>query len=313
MSSQESPPALHPPGEDAAALRWRIPHGGPRSSLRYALLQIAFAAVVVGLLVVFLAPPDSSRNLLLASMAIAGVLAVLQGMRHWRQAQGPANVWLDHAGLHWYDAGHRQQTLPRSAAHSFYLGADAQTHRPRASLTLLLDEGFLSQPIELHPPADEARVRQWLGSRWSLREVNELPTAERVTLPLVSLRDTQEQRWYLEGSLTQLRQLADKWSELAKTPPPPVGARPRQIDLHLGDDALQLAIGPHTWVESQLFAVSPHVLAELAAQLHTHLRALAPSSDQPSPSDAPFPEFEIPLVADTGHHWRLVFNENEVE
>jgi hypothetical protein len=285
------------PGEDVAALRWRIPEGRRQASLRSSLLRIGFATVIVGFLVIFLTPQESHRGLILATFAIAGIMALGQVVRAMRDASGPANVWLDDSGLHWRDAAGREQVLPRSQARSFYLGRDQQTQRDLDSLTLMLDDNFMSQPIELHPPADESRVRHWLDSRWSLPETKSLPQEGTVRLALVSEIDNHEQHWYLEGSRARLVQLAAIWQEAAGLPLPPPGARPKQVKLELGNDLVELAVSRHTWLDEGLFAATPEVLRELSEALEEKLS---------SPEN--FEEFILPVVTDTGHHWKIVVN-----
>lgn len=282
---------------ESGELRWRIPEGRRRASLRFSLIQIGFATVVVGVMITFLTPAENHRGLLGATIAIALFLALVQLGRAFWESRKPPNVWLDHVGLHWRDAAGREQMLPRSLAQRFYVGTDVQTQRELPSLTLLLSDGFLSQPIELHPPASETQVRRWLESRWSLDEAKSLPLERDVTIPMVSEIDVPNQHWYLEGKIERLTELAATWEDAAKWPLPPPGARPQQIRLQLNDDIVFLSVSPHTWIDHQLFAATPGVLRQLAGEIKAKLAASETS-----------PEFKIPLVTDTGHHWKLVFN-----
>src|SRR4051812_9711345 len=92
-------------------LRWRIPEGRLRVSLRFALLRIALATVAVGFLVLFLMPAEVHSGLMTAAIIIALILTAIELLRAWREASGPANVWLDAAGVHWLDARGQEQSL----------------------------------------------------------------------------------------------------------------------------------------------------------------------------------------------------------
>jgi hypothetical protein len=277
-------------------LRWRIPEGRNRVSLRFALVQIAFATVIVGLLVLFLTPGEAHQGLLTATIVIALLLAAVQIVRSVRDAQGLPNVWLDDAGLHWRDAAGREQSLSRSLAQSFRIGHDEETRRELASLTLVLEEGFVSQPVELHAPADEPRVRKWLMQRWSLPETASLPDDPLVRIGVASERDMHKQHWFFRGDLQGLAQLAAVWSDAARWPLPPVGARPKQMEIELDGESLLLAVAPHTWIDRHLFSATPELLRQLAGEIEAKL-----------PLGSSLADFEIPLVTDTGHHWRLIF------
>lgn len=277
-----------------AVLAWRIPEGHGRASLRFALTQIAFVSVVVGLLIVFLAATETHTGLLTATIVIAVALAAVQIFRAWRESSRPPNVWLDDAGLHWRDRQGGEQLLPRNLVRGFIIGHDQETRRNLASLTLLLDGDFLSQPIELHAPADEAAVRQWLRDRWSQAEAT-LPVPHRRPLKLHSEFDFQRQFWLLEGERVELESLALTWLDAANIPLPPLGGRPKQWELDFDSEPLTLAIAPHTWLDSGYLSATPETLRHLAREIQGHLL-----------TDKPPPEFEIPLTTDSGHHWRII-------
>jgi hypothetical protein len=277
-----------------AALSWRIPEGSGRTSLRFALTQIAFVTVVVGTLIIFLTPAQAQSGLLAATMAIALALAAVQTFRAWGAASGPPNVWLDDAGLHWRDRSGAEQLLARTLIRGFQIGHDEETRRDLASLTLVLAGDFLSQPVELHAPADEARVRQWLQERWSLAEAG-VPESPRRSLGVFSELDFQRQIWLLEGARPELMSLAQAWSEAASVPLPPLGGRPKQWELDFDGAPLTLAIAPHTWLDDGYLSATPEMLRHLAGEVSRQLSA-----------DKPQAEFEIPLAADSGHRWRIL-------
>ena len=276
------------------ALSWRIPEGRSQRSLRFALTQIAFVTVVVGFLIIFLTPAEAHSGLLTATIAIAVALAAIQTFRAWRGASGPPNVWLDDAGLHWRDRSGAEQLLARTLVRGFQIGHDQETRRDLASLTLVLAEDFVSQPVELHAPADEAGVRQWLKERWSLNETR-VPETPRRPLGVFSELDFQRQIWLLEGDRPELEALAETWSKAANVPLPPLGGRPKQWELDFDGEPLTLAIAPHTWLDSGYLSATPETLRHLADKVRRHLSA-----------DKPKPELEIPLTTDSGHHWRIL-------
>lgn len=280
-------------------LAWRIPEGRARVSLRFALIQIALASVVVALLVLLLTPAEDHRGLLSATIAIALVLAAYQVWRDRREASGPANVWLDDAGLHWRDRSGAEQLLPRSLVRGFLIGHDEETRRDRRSLTLLLEGEFLSQPIELHDPANEGRVERWLAEEWSIAEAI-APKLPRYPLAIYSELDFQQQIWLLEGDRTELAALADLLLKAAQTSPPPLGARPKQWELDFEGAPLTLAVSSHTWLDTGYFSASSETLRHLAEQILL----------EPPPAGAS-PDREIFLKTDSGHRWRIVVAQPE--
>ena len=280
-------------------LAWRIPEGRSRVSLRFALTQIALVSVVVGLLVLLLTPAASHRGLLAATIAIALALAAFQLWRAWREARGPANVWLDDAGLHWRDRRGAEQLLARSLVRGFLIGHDEETRRDRASLTLLLEGDFLSQPVELHEPADESRVKRWLAERWSIAEAS-APKPPRYPLAIYSELDFQQQIWLLEGDRTELAAFADLLLKAAQTSLPPLGARPKQWELDFEGEPLTLAVSPHTWLDTGYFSASPETLRHLAQRI----------CEEPFIETA-VPNVEVSLKTDSGHHWRIVVAQPE--
>jgi hypothetical protein len=276
----------------AASLRWRIPEGRGRFSLRFYLVQIALVTVFVGMLVIFLTPAEAQTGLLAASIAIALVLVAAQLIAHRQDASGPVNVWLYDTGLHWRGFRGSEHVLPRSLIQSFYVGHDEETRRDRLSLTLLLEGGFVSQPVELFPPGDAAAVRSWLEQRWLLHETRTLPADAEVQLAVTSEFDLQRQIWRIEGFKTGLTELVETFRNAAEIAVPPVGARPMQIVLEMQGQTMALAVTSSTWIEEDFFAATPETLRSLSEEIQSKLGAGA----EP---------FELPLVADTGHHWRI--------
>jgi hypothetical protein len=263
-------------------------------SLRFALLQIALATVAVGLLVVFLTPAEFHAGLMSAAITIALLLAAIQLFNAWRESHKPHNVWLDDAGLHWLDAQGSEQMLPRELARGYLIGRDAETRRDLPSLTFVLEGGFVSQPVEIHAPADQASVRRCLSERWSLAEA-EAPAVRRLPLAIYSELDFQRQKWLLQGECHEFQALASAWLQAAELPLSPTGARPLQVEYAFDGDPITLAVSTHTWLDDGYFSVSPQTLRRLADEIGRRV----------SGSTAPT-TFEIPLAMDSGHQWRML-------
>jgi hypothetical protein len=257
-------------------------------------LRIALSTVAVGFLVLFLTPAEVHSGLMTAAIAIAVCLIVIELVRYWRETTKPANVWLDDAGLHWLDAQGGEQLLSRSLLRSYLIGHDEETRRDLASLTFVLDGGFLSQPVELHPPAEPLQVKEWLENRWALSASSGLPP-ERTTSEVYSELDLHDQRWLLEGDRDPFERLAQTFSELAKWPLPPPGARPRQMELEFAGQGMTLAVSPHTWLDGHYFSVSPETLQLLAEEITLYLKA-SPAAEHR----------DVELEMDSGHHWRII-------
>src|SRR5262245_20251457 len=130
------------------SLRWRIPPEGDPRDLRLKLAQTGLATVVCALVLLVAAPPEVLGFGLVTLIPVTIGLAFWQWRRYRRSLEGPANTWLDEAGLHWLDATGYERTLPRAGVTGFRIAIEEDTLRPVPALTLNLEGGRESQPLE---------------------------------------------------------------------------------------------------------------------------------------------------------------------
>src|SRR4029453_4894819 len=82
-------------------LRGRIPPEGAPRILRLKLTQTALATVVCMLALLVAAPREALGIGLVGLVPVSIGIAYWQWRRYWRSLEGPANPWLDAAGVHW--------------------------------------------------------------------------------------------------------------------------------------------------------------------------------------------------------------------
>ncbi|MEX2173378.1 MAG: hypothetical protein WD872_03390 [Pirellulaceae bacterium] len=216
---------------DPHALRWRIPPTGDPGLLRLGLVQIGLGAVVCALILLVAAPREMLGPALLALIPLAVFAAYRKWSKYQQSLAGSDNVWIDQAGVHWLDGAGRQQTFVRESVQAFRLACEEDTLRPVPSLTLYLAGGFESQPLELHPPADEDEVRRLFTSEWSLPERPATASLGSeldydLAIDVYSECHDEFQEWHWEGSRAALTELFDIVAEVAQLPLPPTGAKP---------------------------------------------------------------------------------------
>src|SRR5262245_60226589 len=275
-------------------LSWRIPTTGDPRLLRFQLAQVGLATIVAAL-VLFVAAPREWLGWALAGLIPLGILVAYRRWRIYQQSlAGPDNVRLDDSGLHWQDAGGREQLLARSSVEGFRIGHEEDTLRQLPALTLHLAGGFESQPLELHPPATEDAVRKELSDGWHLPErkqaVRSLDYDRAVDVYSECHDDFQE--WHWEGTREQLAEFfAAVGCAATDLPPPPPGAKPPQrVILARRREPLRVRIS-HASVpqfEFDLLSGPAELLQHIAGQAGKQL------SDAPTPSDH---KFDVPLAA----------------
>jgi hypothetical protein len=258
----------------ADELRWRIPTSGDPRVLKLALARVLLGTVVCTLVLLVAAPSEWLAASLVALLPLTLFLAYRQWRSHQLSLAGPDNVRLDPAGLHWTDPAGGEQTLPRALAVGFRIQAEPDTLRPVEALTLYLDGGFESQPIELHSPATAEAVRNLLDADWRLAERESESTSQSLAYDLAidvySECHEEHQQWHLEGNqaaLTELFQEIDRAAEQLPLAPP--GAKPAQRVLLLRRrEASELVVARDrvTHVEHDRICGTAEVLAELARQ-----------------------------------------------
>ena len=213
-----------------AALSWRIPTSDDSGWLRFSLAQIGLAGVVCALIFLVTLPAVWLGPALIGLVVVSVILLASRWHRHQRAHSGPDNVWLDPDGLHWVDAGGQQQTFARGTVRGFRIGHEADTLRSLPALTLVLEAGFESQPIELHPPASEEAVRQFLKEQWQLPESQAVERSAATldydqAVDVYSECHEEYQEWHLEGTRAALGELFDAIAQMASEPLAPTGAK----------------------------------------------------------------------------------------
>jgi hypothetical protein len=283
---------------DAAAdltMRWHVPHER-HLTLRFKLIRLACMTIIFATIVFLITDPEQHLAALGSILTLALLMAAWQIFRTATKPMRPPNVWLDNQGFHWLTPEGREHLLEREKIVNYWLGFDEQTHRALPSLTFLLPNNFLSQPIEMHPPVDATQLQTWFREHWNLTGVEHLPEPHRIVVPLHTEYDEAKQTWLFQGNQEQLMLLAQAWREIAEQYPlPPLGARPQEVYLDFGESAgMMVCVAPQTWIEFGIFSTPPARLQELAAFI-----------DQQLPEQAS--ERELSFTSDSGHRWRFIF------
>src|SRR5438876_7778405 len=99
------------PTDEKNVLSWRIPTTGDPRLLKLALAQVGLASLVAALVLLVAGPREWLVPALLGLIPLAGLVAFWHWRRHQRSFQGPPNVWLDGAGLHWVDINGGEQSI----------------------------------------------------------------------------------------------------------------------------------------------------------------------------------------------------------
>lgn len=266
-------------------LAWRIPTTGDPRLLKLALAQVGLATVVAALILLVAAP----RGWLVPALVGLVPLAVFVSYRRWhrfhRSLVGPANVWLDEAGLHWLDIAGNEQVFQRSAVTGFRLGIDEDTLRSVPALTLQLAGEFESQPLELYPPATPTAVRDLLAHAWGLPEVQEDKNDRSYdcAVDVYSECHEEDQAWHLEGTHGALAEFAAIIRAAAEElPAPPIGAKPagRTVLCRRREPSrLRLAHALAAHVGHDRLAAPAEVLRELAASIAAAISAASAPAD----------------------------------
>lgn len=276
------------------SISWRIPTSGDPRLLRFALAQVGLATIVGALLLLAAAPREWLGWALAGLVPLAAYMAFRRWAKHQRSLAGPDNVRLDERGLHWHDASGAEQSFARADVLGFRLAREEDTLRPVPALTLYLTGGFESQPLELHPPATDDAVREWLSQQW---QIEERPAEQRSlnydrAIDVYSECHDDYQEWHWEGPREQLLEFfACLRSAADDLPLPPLGAKPQQrVILCRRREPLRLRIAharvPH--FDDDLLAAPADTLRQIAAQAAERL------TDAATPSEH---KFDVQLAA----------------
>ena len=275
-------------------LSWHVPTS-LRPTLRFELTRVACVTCVFGAILFVMSDPERSLTnlgwVILCGLGLAGWRTLLSQ----RRGPEPENVWLDAVGLHWINLRQEARVIHRDAITGYWIGHDEQTRFAVPSLTLLLREGFLSQPIELHAPAAAEQVIDWLDRHWQIPRLRELPVPEVISIPLRVDYDEDRQIWRFLGSRVLLEELLEAWRSIAEQHAlPPVGARPKRIDFAAELGEWSMLISPQLWIEDSTIAIDPERLRSIATQWRESLAAKQATRT-------------TPLECDSGHRWQLVY------
>jgi hypothetical protein len=254
-------------------LSWRIPTSGDPSLLRLGLAQVALASIVAALIIFAALPREWLAPALLGLIP----LAVFMAYRRWRAFHqslvGPANVRLDDGGLFWIDSGGSEQSFRREAVTGFHIGRHADTLRPVPALTLSLQGGFESQPIELYPPATSAAVRHVLTEDWHVAEQTSTDADSLtydIALAIYSECHDDYQEWHFEGPHAELLRLFDTIESTSQElAPPPPGAKPLSRIIRCTrrePHSLRIAVSNSPHLDQDIISLIPELLSELSTR-----------------------------------------------
>jgi hypothetical protein len=195
-----------------------------------ALAQVGLASIVAALLLLVAAP----REWLVPGLLGLIPFAIFMAYRRWNTYRhalvGGDNVRIDPLGIHWLDAGGHERTFQRGHVVGFRIGRDHDTLHPVPSLTLHLNGGLESQPIELHPPATPEVVRGLLETQWRIAEHASDADGNYDELANVYGECHAEfQEWHWEGTRDELRRFFALVAAAAdELPLPPPGVKPAE-------------------------------------------------------------------------------------
>jgi hypothetical protein len=278
------------------SLSWRVPTSGDPRLLRLGLAQVALAGIVAALALLVAAPREWLGPALLGLIPLAIFMAYRRWAHYQRSLQGSDNVRIDAAGIHWLDAAGVEQTFRRDAIAGFYIGRDTDTLRPVPALTLQLNGGVESQPIELHPPATTEAVRRVLAGEWNLIEREPATTAAEprdydLAAFIYSECHEELQEWHWEGTRDELSRFFALFAAAAEELPLPLpGAKPAQRIILLNrrePSHLRLAHSRAPHFEFGIIAAPADLLQGIAVSAGALLENCE------TPSDA---TFDVPLA-----------------
>ncbi len=249
--------------------------------LRVKLAQVGLASIVCVLILLVAAPREALAWGLVLLVPVAAFMAYRQWYKYQQTLAGPDNTWIDGEGVHWLDPAGNEQVLSRTEIAGFAIGRDDETLRPVPSLTLLLIDNRESQPLELHPPADEAAVRSLLTDEWQLNERptgKESETAYDVAVDVYSECHGEFQEWHFEGTTAALAELFAIIGDVATLPLAAPGVKPtRRVVLARRREPSRVAIqhDRHARIDVDSIGGPAEMLKVLATQGKSTLGSVA--------------------------------------
>jgi hypothetical protein len=286
---------MEKPSTQFEALRWCVPTGA-QAAQRFQWTMLLNVTITVAAICAAVLEAEIRWPMVGAVLLLGGLIAVVKLASHpWNQSAEP-NVWLAEQGLGWKNRQGETQQLSRQQMRSFWIGLDDATQSAVPALCFVLEDGFLSQPVELHAPATPSAVEQWITSHWQLPRVQHLPEPKKIPLQLGVLYNVAEQSWQFIGSRVELEKLLAALGDIAqRITLPPLGAQPKEVWLACNEVDCSIQLAERCWIQDVCLAIPPARLLKLVEQA----RLLFTQSHEE--------EFLLSLVCDTGHHWRLIF------
>jgi hypothetical protein len=271
-----------------STLSWRIPTSGDPRLLRLGLAQVGLASIVAALVLIVAVP----REWLVPALLGLIPLAVLMAFRRWKayrqSMEGQDNVRIDSAGIHWLDAAGEERTFRREDVVGFQIGRDDDTLRPVPALKLRLAGGFVSQPVELHPPATSEAVRGLLVGEWNVAELEvESPSdSGNYDAAFLVYSECHEEfhEWHWEGTGQELRRFFELFAAADdELPLPPAGAKPAERIVLLNRRQamrLRLGISAAAQFEPDVIFAPASVLRAISARAATSLATTEAMDDR---------------------------------
>jgi hypothetical protein len=259
-----------------------VPTAGDPRLLRLGLAQIGLASIVAALVLVVAMPRQWLGPALLGLIPLAVFMAFRRWLAYQRSMAGSDNVRIDEAGIHWIDAAGDEQLFRRADIGGFTIGRDTD------SLTLHLSGGFVSQPIELHPPATPAVVHDLLTDQWKVAE-RELPSEREagnydVAAAVYGECHDDYQEWHWEGTRKELARFFEVFAAVAgELPLPPPGAKPLAktvLASRRQPSRICIAHAHHIHLDSSVIAAPAAYLREISQRAAAALADSAENGDQ---------------------------------
>jgi hypothetical protein len=227
-------------------LSWYVSPETP-TALASGLARIHFIAVMTAVVCYLVLPPAQKWPAVCIVLGIAYVVWVWQSKK--QSHEKTPNIWLKSSGLVWLSSQQQSLGIPRELMIGYYLGSDVDALDSEPKLVLLLQHGFLSQPLCLRQAASPEEIHNWIHTHWQLTQYKELPAEKEANIELTCLIEEQNQVWKFLGAKQGFEHLLLVMQELAAIAPPCSGVRPKRLILELAEIEYALAIADFDWVE----------------------------------------------------------------
>lgn len=296
------------PVSQVETLSWRIPQEGGWPLERWlgqgpgrGLFWLSLAAPIV----VFLALAPQTRTWGVVFLAVYVLILFGLAARRLVAMGQESDVALSFKGVTWRTPWDEFVTIPTEKIQGFRIESSTLDNPQAAALTILLEDGFESWPLEIHPPATPQTVRQFLqqlnvpeqpphdddsfDARYDRlleqleqdttldeaqreQRLREETAAEARRLGFLAIADLVERIWQFEGPHAQLLELCRRWRNAARSLRlAPEYAKPEQVELGGWLMRLTLEAGEEVWLADTVLCGPPewhrHLAAEALRQL----------------------------------------------